>query len=63
MMKKAWLPAAVIAVALVLFLVLFSGSIYTVNQTEQVIITQFGNRSATRSPSRVCISRHHWCKA
>ena len=42
MMKKAWLPAAVIAVALVLFLVLFSGSIYTVDQTEQVIITQFG---------------------
>ena len=42
MMKKAWLPAAVIAVALVLFLVLFSGSIYMVNQTEQVIITQFG---------------------
>ena len=42
MMKKAWLPAAVIAVAFVLFLVLFSGSIYTVNQTEQVIITQFG---------------------
>src|SRR5258705_8594621 len=42
MMKKAWLPAAVIAVALVLFLLLFSGSIYTVNQTEQVIITQFG---------------------
>src|SRR4029077_14237066 len=41
-MKNAWLPAAVIAVALVLFLVLFSGSIYTVNQTEQVIITQFG---------------------
>src|SRR5882724_4065311 len=42
MMKKAWLPAAFIAVALVLFLVLFSGSIYTVNQTEQLIITQFG---------------------
>jgi len=42
MMKKAWLPAAVIAVALVLFLVVFSGSIYTVDQTEQVIITQFG---------------------
>jgi membrane protease subunit HflC len=42
MMKKGWLPAAVIAVALVLFLILFSGSIYTVNQTEQVIITQFG---------------------
>ena len=41
-MKKAWLPAAIIAVALVLFLVLFSGSIYTVDQTEQVIITQFG---------------------
>src|SRR4029077_16305902 len=42
MMKKAWLPAAAIAVALVLFLVLFAGSIYTVDQTEQVIITQFG---------------------
>ena len=42
MMERAWLPVAAIAVALVLFLVLFSGSIYTVNQTEQVIITQFG---------------------
>ena len=42
MMEKAWLPAAVIAIAFVLFLVLFSGSIYTVNQTEQVILTQFG---------------------
>jgi regulator of protease activity HflC (stomatin/prohibitin superfamily) len=41
MMKKGCLPAAVIAVALVLFLV-FSGSFYTVDQTEQVIITQFG---------------------
>ncbi|MBV8329464.1 MAG: protease modulator HflC [Verrucomicrobia bacterium] len=33
--------AAVIAVALILFLVL-SGAFYTVDQTEQVIITQFG---------------------
>jgi modulator of FtsH protease HflC len=41
MMKRGWLSAAVIAVALVVFLVL-SGSFYTVNQTEQVIITQFG---------------------
>src|ERR1700736_4545110 len=39
-MKKALLPA-VIAVAFVVFLVL-SGSFYTVNQTEQVIIAQFG---------------------
>src|ERR1700736_4568960 len=39
-MKKALLPA-VIAVAFVVFLVL-SGSFYTVDQTEQVIITQFG---------------------
>src|SRR5258705_6349411 len=42
MMKKAWLPAAVIAVALVLFLLVLLDSFYTVNQTEQVIITQFG---------------------
>jgi modulator of FtsH protease HflC len=41
MMKRGWLPAAVIAVALIVVLVL-SGSFYTVNQTEQVIITQFG---------------------
>ena len=41
MMKRSWLPAAAIAVAFVGFLVL-SGSFYTVNQTEQVIITQFG---------------------
>jgi membrane protease subunit HflC len=40
-MKRAWLPAAVIAVAAVVFLVLLD-SFYTVNQTEQVIITQFG---------------------
>src|SRR5580704_5824891 len=40
-MKRAWLPAAVIAVAAVVFLV-FLDSFYTVNQTEQVIITQFG---------------------
>jgi len=41
MMKKVYFPATVVVVALVLFLVL-SGSFYTVNQTEQVIITQFG---------------------
>ena len=41
MMTKSWLPAAVIAIGLLLVLVLF-GSLYTVNQTEQVIITQFG---------------------
>src|ERR1700674_4560719 len=40
-MKKSYYLAAVIAVVLVLFLIL-SGSFYTVNQTEQVIITQFG---------------------
>src|SRR6201982_1930292 len=41
-MKKSYLlPAAVFAVALVLFLV-FSGAFYTIDQTEQVIITQFG---------------------
>jgi len=39
-MKRGLLPA-VIAVAFVVFLVL-SGSFYTVDQTEQVIITQFG---------------------
>jgi membrane protease subunit HflC len=40
MMQRSIL-AAVIAVALILFLVL-SGAFYTVDQTEQVIITQFG---------------------
>src|ERR1700719_594807 len=41
-MKKSYLPlAALIAVVLVLFLIL-SGTFYTVDQTEQVIITQFG---------------------
>src|SRR6201982_1001412 len=41
-MKKSYLlPAAVFAVTLVLFLIL-SGTFYTVDQTEQVIITQFG---------------------
>jgi modulator of FtsH protease HflC len=41
-MKKSHLfAAAVFAVALVLFLIL-SGAFYTVDQTEQVIITQFG---------------------
>ena len=41
-MKKSYLlPAAVFAVTLVLFLIL-SGAFYTVDQTEQVIITQFG---------------------
>ena len=41
MKKSALLAAAVFAVALVLFLIL-SGAFYTVDQTEQVIITQFG---------------------
>ena len=41
MMQRGCLPAAIIAVALVLFLIL-SGAFYTVDQTEQVIITQFG---------------------
>src|ERR1700719_2040745 len=41
-MKKSYLPlAALIAVVLVLFLIL-SGIFYAVDQTEQVIITQFG---------------------
>ena len=40
-MMQRGILAAVIAVALILFLVL-SGAFYTVNQTEQVIITQFG---------------------
>ena len=41
MKKSHLLAAAVFAVALVLFLIL-SGAFYTVDQTEQVIITQFG---------------------
>jgi modulator of FtsH protease HflC len=41
-MKKSYFAAiAIVAVVLLLFLV-FSGAFYTVNQTEQVIITQFG---------------------
>lgn len=40
-MKQGCIVAAVLAVAIFLFLV-FSGSFYTVHQTEQVIITQFG---------------------
>ncbi len=40
-MKNKAILAALIAAALVLFLVL-SGAFYTVDQTEQVIITQFG---------------------
>jgi modulator of FtsH protease HflC len=40
-MMKGGILAAIIAVVLVLFLVL-SGAFYTVDQTEQVIITQFG---------------------
>ena len=40
-MMQRGILAAVIAVALILFLVL-SGAFYTVDQTEQVIITQFG---------------------
>ena len=41
MIKNSAILAALIAVALVLFLVL-SGAFYTVDQTEQVIVTQFG---------------------
>ena len=41
MKKSHLLAAAVFAVALVLFLIL-SGAFYTVDQTEQVVITQFG---------------------
>jgi modulator of FtsH protease HflC len=41
MKKSNLLAAAVFAVALVLFLIL-SGAFYTVDQTEQVIIAQFG---------------------
>src|SRR5262249_30616025 len=42
MIKKSYLAAvAVIAVAFIVLLVL-SGAFYTVDQTEQVIITQFG---------------------
>jgi modulator of FtsH protease HflC len=40
-MMKGGILAAIIAVVLVLFLVL-SGAFYTIDQTEQVIITQFG---------------------
>ena len=40
-MKQGCIIAAILAVAIFLFLV-FSGSFYTVHQTEQVIITQFG---------------------
>jgi membrane protease subunit HflC len=41
-MKKSYCTAiAIVAVVLLLFLV-FSGAFYTVDQTEQVIITQFG---------------------
>src|SRR6476646_7108561 len=40
-MKKSYYLPAVIAAVLVLLLI-FSGVFYTVNQTEQVIITQFG---------------------
>src|SRR6516165_5631003 len=41
MMQRSCLPAAIIGVVLLLFLVLF-GAFYTVDQTEQVIVTQFG---------------------
>lgn len=40
-MKQGCIIAAALALAIFLFLV-FSGSFYTVHQTEQVIITQFG---------------------
>ena len=41
MIKQPWFPAAVICLVLILAFVL-SFSFYTVDQTEQVIITQFG---------------------
>src|SRR5271167_4551796 len=41
MMKQPWLPAAIIGLVLVMACVL-SDAFYTVDQTEQVIITQFG---------------------
>ena len=41
MMKQPWLPAAIIGLVLVMVFVL-SDAFYTVDQTEQVIITQFG---------------------
>ena len=41
MKKSSFAAIAIVAVVLLLFLV-FSGAFYTVNQTEQVIITQFG---------------------
>jgi membrane protease subunit HflC len=41
MMKRGYLPAAVLALVFILVLV-FTGALYTVDQTEQVIITQFG---------------------
>ena len=41
MMKQPWLPAAIIGLILVMVFVL-SDAFYTVDQTEQVIITQFG---------------------
>ena len=40
-MKQPWLPAAIIGLILVMVFVL-SDAFYTVDQTEQVIITQFG---------------------
>jgi modulator of FtsH protease HflC len=50
------------AVALVLFLIL-SGAFYTVDQTEQVIITQFGEpvgNPITEAGS--ALQEHHSCK-
>src|SRR3974390_1303410 len=41
MMKQPWFPAAIIGLVLVTVF-LFSNGFYTVDQTEQVIITQFG---------------------
>ena len=41
MMKQPWFPAAIIGLVLVMVF-LFSNGFYAVDQTEQVIITQFG---------------------
>ena len=61
MKKSDLLAAAVFAVALVLFLIL-SGAFYTVDQTEQVIITQFGEPVVPDHWAGL-VSRYHSCKA
>jgi modulator of FtsH protease HflC len=41
-MKKNYFLAAIVIVVVLLLFLIFSGAFYTVDQTEQVIITQFG---------------------